>query len=346
MRKRILVAMSGGVDSSTALILLKNQGFEPYGVTMELLNGIKGITPFTEKQSAKQAADRLGIGFEAVDYSRDFEECVIKNFVNTYLEGGTPNPCIQCNKYLKFGKLFKKADELGIEYIATGHYARIEEKSGVFYLKKAKDIKKDQSYVLCNLTQSQLSRLVFPLGELTKDEIRLIAKESGLSNASKSDSQDICFIKDKPYFNFVEEYSGIKNKKGDFVDKQGNKMGTHDGSVKYTIGQRRGLGTGFGERVYVVGKNANTNTVMLGSDSDLYTDTVYLKNVSYIFGIPEAPFKANLRIRYQQKEQPAVIYPDGSKLKAVFEQPQRAVAAGQWGVVYDGDYVICGGIIE
>ena len=345
--ERVLVAMSGGVDSSASLILLSRMGYSPYGVTMELLNGIKGITPYTEKEAAYLCAKKAGAEFEAVDYSADFENYVVKEFVSAYLDGETPNPCLLCNKYIKFGRLFEKADELGIKYIATGHYARIEEKDGVFFLKKGADIKKDQSYVLCNLTQKQLSRLIFPLGGMTKEEIRSIASEAGLPNAEKKESQDICFIKDTEYYSFVSEYSGITPPKGMFVDTNGKPVGVHLGSLRYTIGQRRGLGTGFGERMYVVSKNVKTNTVTLGSNSDLFSDTAVLKNVNIISGVfPSEPFRASVKIRYQHKEQPASVVPnaDGT-LKIKFDEPQRAISPGQWGVIYDGDYVVGGGVI-
>ncbi len=345
--ERVLVAMSGGVDSSASLIILSRMGYAPYGVTMELLNGIKGITPYTEKDAASLCAEKAGAPFEAVDYSEDFEKYVVKPFVGSYLNGETPNPCLLCNKYIKFGRLFQKADELGIKYIATGHYARIEEKDGVFYLKKGADTKKDQSYVLCNLTQSQLSRLIFPLGDMTKEQIRSIASEAGLPSADKHDSQDICFIKDTEYHSFVSLYSGITPSRGAFLDMDGKPVGVHLGSIRYTIGQRRGLGTGFGERMYVVAKDVKKNTVTLGSNSDLFSDTAVLKNVNMISGVfPTDPFRASVRIRYQHKEQPASVIPqpDGT-LKVRFDEPQRAIASGQWGVIYDGDYVLGGGVI-
>ena len=345
--EKVLVAMSGGVDSSASLVILSRMGYEPYGVTMELLNGIKGITPYTEKDAASACAAKVGAKFEAVDYSADFERHVVSPFVQSYLEGETPNPCLECNKYIKFGKLFEKADELGIKYVATGHYARIEEKDGVFYLKKGVDPKKDQSYVLCNLTQAQLSRLIFPLGGMTKEQIREIAAETGLPNAEKAESQDICFIKDGEYHSFVSLYSGVSPRKGAFLDMEGKPIGVHLGSIRYTIGQRRGLGTGFGERVYVVSKDVRKNTVTLGSNADLFSDTAILKRVNIISGVfPTEPFRASVRIRYQHKEQPASVIPnaDGT-LKVKFDEPQRAIAPGQWGVIYDGDYVLGGGVI-
>lgn len=345
--EKVLVAMSGGVDSSASLVLLSRMGYAPYGVTMELLNGIKGITPYTEKDAASACAAKMGAPFEAVDYSADFERHVVAPFVQSYLDGETPNPCLECNKYIKFGKLFEKAEELGIKYVATGHYARIEEKDGVFYLKKGVDPKKDQSYVLCNLTQSQLARLIFPLGGMTKEQIRDIASETGLPNADKAESQDICFIKDGEYHSFVSIYSGVSPRKGAFLDMEGRPIGVHLGSIRYTIGQRRGLGTGFGERVYVVSKDVRKNTVTLGSNADLFSDTAILQRVNIISGtFPTEPFRANVRIRYQHKEQPASVIPnaDGT-LKVKFDEPQRAIAPGQWGVIYDGDYVIGGGVI-
>ncbi len=350
--EKVLVAMSGGVDSSVALILLKKAGYAPYGVTMALHNGITAIAIGENSENsmrdARAAAEKLGIPFCAVDYSRDFEDKVIGPFVDGYINGITPNPCLFCNKHLKFGKLFEKADELGIRYLATGHYARVEEKNGRFYLRKAADIKKDQSYVLCNLTQEQLSRLIFPLGMQNKNETRDLAREYNLANAEKPESQDICFIRDGDYAAFVARYSGISPSPGRFLDTEGNVIGVHSGSVHYTVGQRRGLGTGFGKRAYVVSKNQAENTVTLGEDRDLFTAELTLDEVNIISGeTPESPFRAEVRIRYHHREQPATVYPLGDGvMKVVFDDPQRAAAPGQWGVMYNGEYVIGGGIIR
>ncbi|MDD4124380.1 MAG: tRNA 2-thiouridine(34) synthase MnmA [Eubacteriales bacterium] len=345
--EKILVAMSGGVDSSAALILLKQAGYEPYGVTMKLLGGLN-IDTMPDQRDAEAVASLLGVPFCAVDYSRDFEESVIKPFAESYIGGETPNPCLLCNKHLKFGKLFEKADEMGIKYIATGHYAAIEEKDGKYLLRKAADIKKDQSYVLCNLTQAHLSRLVFPLGSLTKEKVRDIAKSFSLANAVKSESQDICFVREGDYAAFVSRYSGQQQHSGRFLNKAGQVMGTHNGMINYTIGQRRGLGMGFGERTYVVSKNPVENTVTLGGDGDLFSSELTLGEVNIISGeFPTRPFTANVRIRYHHREQPATICPlEDGRLKVKFDNPQRAIAPGQWGVIYDGDYVIGGGIIS
>lgn len=352
--KKAVIAMSGGVDSSVAAYLLKKDGYECIGATMRLFTneeiGVKAdksCCSLDDVEDAKSVAKRLEMPHYVFNFSDEFEKKVIEKFIRAYETGATPNPCIDCNRYLKFEKLFQRMKELGFDFVATGHYARIEEESGRFFLKKARDLSKDQSYVLYQMTQEQLSHTLFPLGNLTKEETRKIAEENGFVNAKKHDSQDICFVPDGDYAAFIEHYRKKSYKSGNFVDKNGNILGTHKGIIRYTIGQRKGLGLSLPAPMYVLEKNIEKNEVVLCENSELFSKELDIEETNWIaFDIPPENFSAKVKIRYNQKEEPAKITVTGkSSAHIEFEKPQRAIAKGQAAVIYDGDTVIGGGTI-
>lgn len=344
MKSTVLVAMSGGVDSSAAAFLLKNEGYELTGATMSLLadnsNDIK---------DAEKIANFLGFPYRVFDFSNEFKKYVVEEFVKAYTVGKTPNPCIFCNKNLKFSEMLKKADELGLEYLATGHYARVEfdENTGKYLLKKAVDPKKDQSYVLYMLTQDILSRLILPLGSFSKSEIRKIAEENSLVTAHKSDSQDICFIPDGDYASFIENYLGKHFPQGDFTLADGTVLGKHKGIIHYTLGQRKGLGVAYTRPLFVCEINTETNKVVLGDNADLFTDILKAQNVNIISGESlSEPIRCKAKIRYKHEEQWATAFVDENGILNVkFDEPQRAITKGQAVVLYDGDTVLGGGEI-
>ena len=353
--KKALIAMSGGVDSSVAAFLIKQQGLDATGVTMKLYdNADIGIARENTCCSDDDIADaravcaRLSIPYYVFNFRDDFNTEVIDRFIKAYENGSTPNPCIDCNRYIKFERLMRRMAELNMDYVVTGHYARIEydEERKRYLLKKALDDKKDQSYVLYSLTQEQLSHTLFPLGSLNKDEVRKIAEENGFVNAKKHDSQDICFVPDGKYAEFIEGYTGKKYECGDFVDRDGKRLGEHKGIIRYTIGQRKGLGLALPAPMYVLEKDLNNNKVVLGFNDDLFTKELYAEDINFI-SIKEInePIRVSAKVRYNQKEQPATVERDGDRLHIVFDEPQRAICKGQAVVLYDGDIVVGGGKI-
>ncbi|MCD8005731.1 MAG: tRNA 2-thiouridine(34) synthase MnmA [Oscillospiraceae bacterium] len=345
--------MSGGVDSSVAAFLMKSSGYNCHGTTMRLYdheNDSSGLhTCCSEKdfEDAEDCALRLGIPFEVVNYTADFNEKIIEKFIRTYEAGGTPNPCIDCNRYMKFGKLIEFAKRRGLFYICTGHYARIEKRDGRFLLKKAVDAAKDQSYVLYSLTQNQLEHIKFPLGEMTKSEVRALAEQEGFLNAHKHDSQDICFVPDGDYEAFMESYTGKNYPEGDFKFIDGKLAGKHHGAVGYTIGQRRGLGISYSEPVYVLDKDMENNIVYVGTENMLYSTGLIADDVNWI-AIEKLtkPLRVTAKTRYRQKEFPAEVVPfENGRFRLDFDEPQRAVTKGQAVVLYQGDIVVGGGTI-
>lgn len=352
--KKIMVAMSGGVDSSVAAYLLKEAGYDVVGGMLKLhgqkdfIDENSGCCTTQDIEDARRVAEKLGIPFHLFDYTADFQRAVMDKFVSSYQTGGTPNPCVDCNQNIKFPLMLKEAEKLGCDGVATGHYARVEKNgNGRFLLKKAADLSKDQSYVLFGLTQEQLSRVLFPLGDLSKERARDIAETVGLVTAHKSDSQDICFVPDGDYSAFIERYTGKEYESGDFIDQNGRVLGRHKGIIRYTIGQRKGLGLALPAPMYVVGKDIEANRVILGSNEDLMTRELEAENVNFIpFDMPDKPVSVKAKVRYKQAEAPAVITQTGeNRVHVAFEAPQRAVAKGQAVVFYDGDIVVGGGTI-
>ena len=352
---RALIAMSGGVDSSVAAYLMKQNGYDCAGCTMVLYRdpaaeAAEGKTccSLEDTEDARAVAFRLGLPFYVFNYQDAFRRDVIENFTQTYLLGRTPNPCIECNRCLKFGSLLERAEVLGFDKLVTGHYARICFDGERYHLLKGLDASKDQSYVLCCLTQEQLAHLAFPLGEMTKEEVRKIAAEQGFINARKPDSQDICFVPDGDYASVVERFSGTSSVPGDFVTEDGRVLGRHKGIIHYTIGQRKGLGLSLPAPLYVVRIDTEKNQVVLGPQDALFGSRVTVQNMNWISGkAPEAPITVQAKLRYRQPPAEALACPqeDGSLLLE-FTVPQRAVTPGQTAVLYDGEEVLGGGTIE
>ena len=336
--------MSGGVDSSVAALLTKNKGYECGGVMMRF-----SACPKDDSADARHIAEALGMPFHLLDLSREFEEKVISKFISEYERGATPNPCIECNKHLKFEEIFNRCRALGYDTLVTGHYARIvyDENRGRYLLKKGVYEGKDQSYVLYNMTQEQLSRTLFPIGELTKEETRRIAEENGFINSDKPDSQDICFIPDGDYAAFIKNYTKKEYAPGNFIDRAGNVLGKHKGIINYTVGQRKGLGLALPAPMYVLEKDTAQNAVVLGFNNDLFKSTVTVTDINWI-AFEDAPesFRAEAKIRYNQKATPVTVrVTKGGNAVIEFDTPQRAPTPGQAAVFYDGDTVLGGGTI-
>lgn len=342
-KKRVLVGMSGGVDSSVAAILLMRQGFEVVGCTLQLHSEAE-----KDASDAAEICEKLGIEHHVLNFNQSFNEIVVNNFINEYLNGNTPNPCVVCNRYIKFEKMLEAADSLGCEYIATGHYAIIKEENGRFELFRPKDRTKDQTYVLYRLTQSQIARTLMPLADTTKDQVREIAREYGLISAEKKDSQDICFVPDGDYAKFIESYTGTTSQQGDYVDLNGCILGKHNGMIRYTVGQRKGLGIALGKPAFVIKKDAENNQVTLDTDESLlFYKKVLINDLNYIASeTPPKQIQVEAKLRYRHNAAPAMLkqLDDGCALLE-FETPQRAPSPGQSAVFYDGDRIIGGGII-
>ena len=350
-RGRVLVAMSGGVDSSVAAWLLKEQGYECIGVTMKLFgNDAVGLDrgrpccTLDDVEDAREVARRMGIPHYVFNFQEDFEEKVIRRFVDAYERGETPNPCIDCNRFLKFDRLYRRAVELKCDFIATGHYARIgSDGAGGFHMTKAADLSRDQSYVLYPIPRERLAHTLFPLGGLTKAEVREIAVREGFVNARKHDSQDICFVPDGDYLAFMERYTGKTYPAGDILDRAGNVVGRHRGAAGFTIGQRRGVGVPSSGRIYVCGKCMADNTVTVGPEEALYSTGCTAGEWNWLIPAPDGPFRALAKTRYRQTEQPVTVFPEGDRARLVFDRPQRAVTPGQAAVAYDGSGAVLGG---
>lgn len=352
---KALIAMSGGVDSSVAAKLMVEQGFTCIGCTMKLYeNEDAGVCnsrtccSLDDVEDARSVAYKLGMPYYVFNFKTDFREKVIRKFVTSYENGITPNPCIDCNRYMKFEKLYERAKILDCDYVVTGHYARIEKSNGKYLLKKALDETKDQSYVLYSMTQEQLAHSLFPLGNLKKTETRKLAEEKGFVNADKPDSQDICFVPDGDYAKIVELHTGHPSILGDFVDKTGNILGKHKGIIHYTIGQRKGLGLSFSEPLYVCEICPVQNRVVLGTKEELFREELYAGEFNWISGKTlKESFRCKAKIRYRQKEQWAVVTPlENGEVKIKFDEKQRAITPGQAVVLYDGEVVLGGGVIR
>ena len=354
-QKKAMIGMSGGVDSSVAAFLMLQNSFDCIGATMRLydnvlLPGESGTCcSLDDVEDARSVAYRLGIAHHVFNFKETFEKQVIQKFVRSYESGLTPNPCIDCNRHLKFRALLDRARILGCDYVVSGHYARIrrDEETGRYLLCKAKDAAKDQTYFLACLDQNQMAHIQFPLGDLTKEEVRQIAQEQGFVNARKHDSQDICFVPDGDYAAFLSRYTGKTYPAGDYLDVNGKVVGTHRGAVCYTLGQRKGLGIALGEPVYVCKKDMAHNTVTVGPNEALFSSALLAGDWNWFpFPALTEPMAVTAKIRHSQYEQRATVYPEADGMaKVVFDAPQRAITPGQAVVLYQGEMVIGGGTI-
>jgi tRNA-specific 2-thiouridylase len=352
--KSVLIGMSGGVDSSVAAALLRDQGYHVIGATMRLWtyqdnsnSKHEGCCAESAVEDARRVCDKLGIDFYVMNFKDLFRKKVVDNFVDEYTHGRTPNPCIMCNKYLKFDAMLKKALAMDIDYVATGHYATIEKDSnGKYLLRASKAAKKDQSYVLYNFTQEQLAHTLMPLGGYNKDEVRALAEKYGLAVAHKPDSQEICFVEDDDYAKFITDYSGYQPVPGDILDVNGNKLGEHKGLIYYTIGQRKGIGA-YGRPMFVKEIDAQKNTITLGEKGMEFSNELIASDVNFVSGeFPTEPIAIQAKVRYQAPPAEAVLYPlENGNVKISFPVPQRAITPGQAVVFYDGDIVLGGGTV-
>lgn len=357
--KKVLIAMSGGIDSTVAAMLLQEQGYDLVGVTYRTFDSIskgcmekeKGCCSVDSLFEAKRMAQDLGFEHHILDIRQEFKDTVITNFIDEYLRGRTPNPCVVCNSTIKWGKIIETADELGCQYVSTGHYARIGHQNGRWYLRKGADESKDQTYFLWTLTQENLARTIFPLGELTKPEVRRIALEHGYEKLSqKVESQEICFIPENDYRAFLAEHVENYTEKygpGDFTDTQGNKLGTHKGYPNYTIGQRKGLGIALGQPMFVVAIHPENNIVVLGTKDELQGKTFYAGKINLMkyATIPEG-LEVTAKIRYRNQGGKASLYPEGDRIRVVFHEEMDSITPGQSAVFYENEDMVGGGIIE
>lgn len=351
MKKLVAVAMSGGVDSSVAASLLKKQGHEVIGLTM-CFNLVEkdGKKPsccgLTGIEDARRVCQKLEVRHYVLNLNKDFNRDVIQNFYQEYINGRTPNPCVRCNQFIKFGILLKKTVNLGAQFLATGHYARIVKSKQGYLLKKARDLKKDQSYFLYRLNQEQLKHIIFPLGNFTKSKVREMARGLGLNVAEKQDSQEICFIPDGKHGDLIKARGLNHVKPGDLVDKNGSVLGKHQGVPFYTIGQRHGLGVAKGYPLYVTQINAKNNRITVGKRQEAYKSGFIVKEGHFLGKPFKKKVEIKVRIRYNHKEMPAVVYPDKKVFTVIFKKPQFAITPGQSAVFYDKDTVLGGGIIQ
>lgn len=350
-QKKVMIGMSGGVDSSVAAYILKQKGYDVTGVTMQIWQEDKeqegSCCSLTAVEDARRVATKLDIPYYVINFKKVFDEKVIQYFIKEYLAGRTPNPCIACNRYVKFEEFLNKAISMDMDYVATGHYARVDYRDGRYLLMKSASKKKDQTYVLYNLTQEQLSKTLFPLEDITKEEVRAIAKKLKLNVASKPDSQEICFVEDNNYGKFLKENSTLKTKPGDIIDTKGKLLGRHNGIYNYTIGQRKGLGISSNRPLFVIDIDPINNQIVVGDDSEGFGKTLIAEDINLIAieKLTEER-KVSAKIRYAAQESPASIKPlEGNKILVEFDTPQRAITPGQAVVFYDGDIVLGGGTI-
>lgn len=358
-KKKVVIGMSGGVDSAVAAYVLKEQGYEVIGITMKLweedasnyAEDYGGCCSLSSVEDARLVAEKLDMPFYVISYKEDFMKAVVDDFIDEYLNGRTPSPCIRCNKYIKFDALLETAKSLGAYYVATGHYGIVEEdlETDRHLIKKSKEERKDQTYMMYSLSQDQIKHVLMPLGAYeTKEEVRAIAEREDLIVARKKDSQEICFVTDDDYARFVKEHTLKAIPKGDFVDSQGKVLGQHKGIIHYTIGQRKGLGMTFGKPMYVIKIDAKNNQVILGDDDQVFRNELTAKEVNFIpFDLPPEGYACSGKVRYSSKTSPCSLYNLGDKrIKVVFDSPQRAVTPGQAVVFYQEDILVGGGIIE